>query len=101
MKPLFTPEELAELAAFDAEVDASDITFEEAAEVDSIDRDIKRSNLSDKARKLAEYQRRYREANKDEIAEYQRRYREANKEKINERRRQKRNAAKGAAVHDG
>ena len=85
MKSLFTPEELAELAAFDAEVDASDITFEEAAEVNSIDRDIKRSNLSDKARKIAEKQRRYREANKG---------------KINERRRQKRNAAKGAAVHD-
>lgn len=86
MKSLFTPEELAELAAFDAEVDASDITFEEAAEVNSIDCDIKRSNLSDKARK---------------IAEKRRRYYEANKEKINERRRQKRNAAKGAAVHDG
>ena len=75
-KPLFTPEELAELARIDAELDAKPISNEEVAESNRRDRQAKRMALDNKAAKVAESQRRYREANKDSIAEYQRRYRE-------------------------
>ena len=83
MKSLFTPEELAELAAADAEIDASFRLTNE---------DIKRSREADKAamfdrlppekKKIAAYQRAYREANREEIAAKQRAYREANREEI-------------------
>lgn len=57
--PMFTPEELAELAVFDAEIDNDPM-----------------------AKKNAEYQHAYYLANKEKIAAYQRSYREANREKI-------------------
>ena len=78
----WTPEELAEMAAADAELDALPVTNEEAAEVDRRDRQIKLHRKDNKAFKLAETQRRYYEANKDKVAETRRRYYEANKDKV-------------------
>ena len=83
MKSLFTPEELAKLAAADAEIEA---TFRLTNE------DIRRSREADKAalldrlppekKRIAAYQRAYRESNREEIAAYQRAYHEANREEI-------------------
>lgn len=91
-KPLFTPEELAELAAFDAEIDASDITQDEIVESRARDREAKLCEMSKKDRKIAEGKRAYREANREKIAEAQRAYREANREKIAENQRAYREA---------
>ena len=73
MKPFFTPEELADMAAADAEIDASFRLTNE---------DIKRSREADKAamfdrlppekKKIAAKQRAYREANREEINAKQR-----------------------------
>lgn len=82
-KPLFTPEELAELAAFDAEIDESDITQDEIVESRARDREAKLCEMSKKDRKIAEAQRAYYEANREKIAEQKRAYREANREKWN------------------
>lgn len=82
-KPLFTPEELAELAAFDAEIDESDITQNEIDASRERDREAVLAGMSKRNRKIAEYQRAYYEANREKIAEYQRAYKEANREKWN------------------
>ena len=73
MKPLFSPEELAEMAAADAEIEK---TFRLTNE------DIKRSREADKAamfdrlppekKKIAAKKRAYYEANREEIAAKQR-----------------------------
>ena len=86
-KPLFTPEELAELAAFDAEIDESDITQNEIDASRERDREAVLAGMSKRNRKIAEYQRAYYEANREKIAENQRAYREANREKIAEAKR--------------
>ena len=74
MKPLFTPEELEELARIDAELDADPITNEEVAASRDRDRTAKYLALDKQGRRIAEGQRRYYEANKDKIAEYMRNY---------------------------
>ena len=71
-KPLFTPEELAKMAVFDAEVDAMPLTAEEIKESRERDRDAKNARLSARDYRAAEYKRDYYERNKDAIAEYQR-----------------------------
>ena len=86
-KPLFTPEELAELAAFDAEIDESDITQNEIDASRERDREAVLAGMSKRNRKIAEYKRAYYEANREKIAENKRAYREANREKIAEYRR--------------
>ena len=86
-KPLFTPEELAELAAFDAEIDESDITQNEIDASRERDREAVLAGMSKRNRKIAEAKRTYYEANREKIAEYQRAYREANREKIAEAKR--------------
>ena len=83
-KPLFTPEELAELAAFDAEIDESDITQNEIDASRERDREAVLAGMSKRNRKIAENQRAYREANREKIAENKRAYYEANREKIAE-----------------
>lgn len=75
-KPTFTPEELAEMAAFDAMVDAEPIDDEMLAAGKEIETHARMEGMDWARREVAEYQRRYREAHKDEAAEYQRRYRE-------------------------
>lgn len=82
MKSLFTPEELAKLAAADAEIDASFCLTNE---------DIRRSREADKAamldrlppakKKKAAYWRAYYEANREEISAKRRAYYEKNREK--------------------
>ena len=76
INPTFTPEELAEMAAFDAMVDAEPIDDEMMAAGREIEAYARREGLDRKQIEVAERQRRYREAHKDEVAERQRRYRE-------------------------
>ena len=85
---LFTPEELAEMAAFDAEVDAGDITPEEIRASCERDKAIRYETLDNHKRKIAEHQREYRAANREKLAEYQREYRAANREKLAEYKRE-------------
>ena len=81
----FTPEELAEMARADAEIEREFIlTAEEAAESRKLDRDALMARKDKQAKAVAEYQRRYYEANKEAVAERNRRYYEANKEAVAE-----------------
>lgn len=64
-RPLFTPEELAELAAADAEIDAAPLTLEDYRE------------------KVAAQQKAYYEANREKVAAQRKAYYEANREKYN------------------
>lgn len=76
----FTPEELAELAAFDAKVDAEfELTLHELSESRKRDSDATLERKDRKSRYRAEHQRAYYEANKDSIAEYQRAIKDARK----------------------
>ena len=86
MKPMFTPEELAEMAAFDAEIENEPLTNEEIRESRERDR-AALDDRKDRREKIAENQRAYREANREKIAENQRAYYEANREKIAENKR--------------
>ena len=74
-KPLFTPEELAELAAFDAEIDDEPLTQEEIEESRRRDKEAKHAAKDKRAQKIAEGQRAYYAANKEKIAERKRRKR--------------------------
>ena len=81
----FTPEELAEMARADAEIEREFIlTDEEAAESRALDRAALMARKDKQAKAVAERHRRYYEANKEALAEYQRRYREDNKEALAE-----------------
>lgn len=91
----FTAAELAEMARADAEIEATfRLTNEDLALGRQIDRDAVLEGMDARARKRAEYQRRYYEAHKDKRVEYQRQYREANREKVAEYQRQYREAHK-------
>ena len=74
-KPIFTPEELAELAAFDAEIDESDITQNEIDASRERDREAALAGMSKRNRKIAENQRAYYEANREKWNAYLREYR--------------------------
>lgn len=100
MAETFTPEELAELAAFDAELDEKDtlaLTDEEIAESRARDADAKLEGLSrsrakaqmamkrraEKIRasgKRAEYDRQYRAAHRDKLQRQIEAWRQANRE---------------------
>lgn len=83
-RPLFSPEELAELAAADAELDESFVqTQEERVLSRKRDRAAVIANMGPERRKIAEYHRAYYEANKDNIAEYHRAWKKRNREKWN------------------
>lgn len=85
----FTAAELAEMARADAEIEATfRLTNEDLALGRQIDREAVLEGMDAQARKRAEYQRQYREANREKVAEYQRQYRESNREKVAERQRQ-------------
>ena len=95
----FTPEELAEMARADAEIEREFIlTDEEAAESRELDRAALMARKDKQAKAVAEYQRRYREANKEAVAERNRRYREANKEAVAEYKRRYYEANKEAVA---
>lgn len=67
----FTPEELAEMARADAEIEREFIlTAEEAAESRELDRAAKMARKDKQAKAVAERQRRYYEANKAKWADY-------------------------------
>ena len=57
------------------------LTWDEWQELDAIDKDIINPKTA-KQKKVAAWQKAYREANKDKIAAWQKAYREANKDKI-------------------
>ena len=82
MRPMFTPEELAELAAFDAEVDEEPLTKAEIEESRARDKEAKHAEKDKRSQKIAAGQRAYYAANKEKIAAGQLAYRAANKEKI-------------------
>ena len=89
---LFTPEELEEMRRADEEIEREfRWTPEELAASYERDRGAALDRKDKKARRLAEYQKAYREANREKVAEYQKAYYEANREKVAERQ-------KGAAL---
>ena len=81
----WTPAELEEMARADAEVEASfRVTAADLAIGRLFDREAILDRMDSKQKRIAEAQRRYREAHREEIAEAQRRYYEAHKEEIAE-----------------
>ena len=56
-RPLFTPEELAEMAAADAEIDAAPLTLEDYRETDGRDRSILTERKGPKGKKIAAQQK--------------------------------------------
>ena len=82
MKQTFTAEELAEMAAADAEIEAEfRLTPEDLEQSAKLDREAKFSSLPPEKRKVAAQKKAYYEANREKVAEYQKAYREANREK--------------------
>ena len=69
MKPFFTPEELADMAAADAEIDASfSLTNEDIRRSREADKAAKMDRLPPAKKKKSAYWRAYYEANREEIA---------------------------------
>ena len=89
----FTPAELAEMARADAEIESTFcVTNADIALGRLIDREAILDRMDSKQKRIAEAQRRYREAHREEIAEAQRRYYEAHREEIAEAQRRYREA---------
>lgn len=89
----FTAAELAEMARADAEIEATFyVTNADVALGRLIDREAILDRMDPKQKRIAEAQRRYYEAHKEERTEAQRRYREAHKEEIAEGKRELRDA---------
>ena len=82
---MFTPEELAEIAAADAEIEAEfRLTQEDLDRSRELDREAKFRALPMEKQKVAAQRKAYLEANREKVAEYQKAYREANREKVAE-----------------
>ena len=102
----FTPEELAEMAAADAEIEAAELTIEDYQEADARDRAVRMERKGLKGKKVAARQKAWYEANRDKVAAQQKAYREANRDKYNEymreyrRQRRQKSAAAGCARPD-
>ena len=83
---MFTPEELAEMAAADAEIEAEfRLTQEDLDRSRELDREAKFRALPMEKQKVAAQQKAYYEANREKVAEYQKAYYEANREQLRER----------------
>jgi hypothetical protein len=96
---LFTPEELAEMAAADAEIEENfSLTNEDLKRSRDLDKEAVLGRKDNREKKITENQRAYREANREKIAENQRAYREANREKINAYMREYMKKRRAAAV---
>lgn len=81
---MFTPEELAEMAAADAEIDAEfRLTQDDLDRSKEFDRFAKFDALPSDKQKVASQKRAWYEANREKLAAQQRAYREANREKYN------------------
>ena len=82
---MFTPEELAEIAAADAEIEAEfRLTQEDLDRSRELDREAKFRALPMEKQKVAAQRKAYREANREKVAAQQKAYREANREKVAE-----------------
>ena len=82
---MFTPEELAEIAAADAEIEAKfRLTQEDLDRSRELDREAKFRALPMEKQKVAAQRKAYREANREKVAAQQKAYREANREKVAE-----------------
>ena len=82
---MFTPEELAEMAAADAEIEAEfRLTQEDLDRSRELDREAKFRALPMEKQKVAAQRKAYREANREKVAARQKAYREANREKVAE-----------------
>ena len=80
----WTSEELAEMAAADAEIEASfRLLPEDMERAREQDRLARFEDLLPARRKVAAYQKAYYEANREKVAAQQKAYREANREKYN------------------
>ena len=80
---LFTSEELEELAAADAEIEANfHLTNEDLARSRALDRCTAFSRLPPEKRKQAAQQKAYREANRDKVAAQKKAWYEANRDKV-------------------
>ena len=81
----WTPEELAEMAAADAEIDAEECCVDRALSAE-LDRYAKYDRLDNRARRTVvrqrAYKREYRQKNKDAVAAYKREYRQKNKDAV-------------------
>ena len=89
----WTPAELEEMARADAEIEASFRGTDADLAIGRLfDREAILDRMDSKQKRIAEYQRRYYEAHKEERTEAQRRYREAHKEEIAEGKRELRDA---------
>ena len=80
----WTDAELAEMAAADAEIEADEAgTYAFVSALAGMDADLDNAGtvIDPDIRRVRDRQRRYYEANKDEIKDRQRRYREAKKER--------------------
>lgn len=103
---MFTPEELAEMVAADAEIEKEfRLTQEDLDRSRELDLEAKFQALPAEKQKLAKYQKAYYEANREKVAAQQKAYREANREKLRERARNcmreyraKKRAAAGAGT---
>ena len=82
---MFTPEELAEMAAADAEIEAEfRLTQEDLDRSYKLDREAKFQALPEEKQKVAAQQKAYREANREKVAAQKKAYYEANREKVAE-----------------
>lgn len=103
---MFTPEELAEMAAADAEIDTEfRLTQEDLERSRELDREAKFRALPMEKQKVAAQRKAYYEANREKVAAQQKAYREANREKLRKRARNymreyraKKRAAAGAGT---
>ncbi len=77
----FTPEELAELQAYDAAVDAEPISYEDYRRSREIERELLFPKSWSERRRAAQ-QKAYREQNREKVAAQQKAYREQNREKL-------------------
>ena len=82
---MFTPEELSEIAAADAEIEKEfRLTQEDLDRSRELDLEAKFQALPAEKQKVAAQRKAYREANREKVAEYQKAYYEANREKVAE-----------------
>lgn len=80
----FTPEELAEMAAADAEIEAEfRLTQSEIEEARSRDRSAVLDSMEPQQRMAAARRKAYYEANREKLAAQKKAYREANREAYN------------------
>ena len=83
-KPLFTPEELAEMAAADAEIEENfSLTNEDLKRSRDLDKEAVLGSKDNREKKIAENQRAYYEANREKIAENHRAWLANNRDKWN------------------